>query len=92
MKLYWTIEAKGVWLLRDEKTAPRAIVAPRILGDGYAATILEPGMPGRGPFKFRRQAAQWCEEYVKREMFSDAVFGDIPPEPGSVREQKELFG
>jgi hypothetical protein len=60
------------------------------LGDGFATTILEPGMPGAGPFKFRSWAAQWAHQYIKREMFADAEFGPIPDDQTKTVEQQEL--
>lgn len=77
-RFVWTIELRNAIALRCPKGAPRAHIGPREDGNGYIASILEPGLPSAGPFKERYQAALWAAEYVKRHLFPDAVI-ESPP-------------
>lgn len=78
MRFIWTLEPNDAVVLRCPKRAARVHVGRREDGTGYVATILEPGMPSCGPFKERYKACLWAQDYVKRKLFPDAEFGDVP--------------
>lgn len=78
MKLQWSVEPDGAITLRDEKRAPRVHVGHRKDDWGYIATILESGLPSAGPYKSIKTAAKWSQEWITKNLFPDATFGEVP--------------
>lgn len=78
MRLHWTVETDGSIILREPNQAARAIVKRRSEDWGFSATILEPGLPGAGPYKSRDTAAKFIHKIIHR-FIPDATFGEIPP-------------
>lgn len=87
MKTYWRVENnQDITLCTVKGGGPIGIVGPiqpttdmYEAGErGFTAIVLKPGFPAAGPWQQRRQAAEWLQDYVKREWFPEIEFGEIP--------------
>lgn len=79
MRYSWTVETYG-YALRDGRGFPFAVLTSPGPREGFYSHILEADLPASGPYKTRKEAADWAAGMLVRHgtAAADSEFGDVP--------------
>ena len=80
-RFHWTIEDYG-YVLRDGRNLARACVGRSLKEPGFFGVVFMTDLPDSGPYKSRREAADWVETMCIAwgHLPKDAVFSPLPEE------------
>lgn len=77
-RFHWTTESFG-YALRDSRNYARCCITRGKEG-GFYGLILASGLPDSGPYKSRKEAAEWVQRMAVQleHLPADSEFSDVP--------------